>query len=362
MGMLFDARTATDHFPGIGRYVTNLAQALTTLHPPLAWQLLRAPHPSPRLPLPNWPGPVTDISPFALAQQWRIPALLRQHHVQVYHSNYYVMPYAPGVPTTLTVYDTIALNQPAEHPPRQRALFWLAHALAVHRAQHLFAISQATALDVQRWFGVPAHKITVTPLAANRHFTPQPRPAIEAVRARYGLSTHYVLYVGSNKPHKNLPRLVQAFGLSRLSRTGWTLVMAGHWDARYPQAQALAARLNLPVRFVPNVPEADLPALYSGAGVFVFPSLYEGFGLPVLEAMACGAPVTCACTASLPEVAGEAARLFNPLDPADMAHALDLTAAEPETRRAHSLARAALFDWERTAQLTAQRWRTMLDA
>lgn len=362
MALILDARTATDHFPGIGRYVTNLARALAALNPPLPWQLLRGPQVNPRLPLPAWPGPVSAISPFALAQQWQIPALLRQHGARVYHSAYYVMPYAPGVPTTLTVYDTIALSQPAEHPPRQRALFWLAHALAARRAEHLFAISQATARDVQRWFGVPRDKITVTPLAADPHFAPQPAERLADARARYGLPARYVLYVGSNKPHKNLARLVRAFTLSRLSREGWTLVIAGHWDARYPQARALAEQLNAPVRFVPNVPEADLPAVYSGAGVFVFPSLYEGFGLPVLEAMACGVPVTCAHSASLPEVAGEAARLFNPLDPADMAHALDLTLAEADTRRALSLARAATFRWEHTAELTAAYWRALLDA
>lgn len=362
MGLMLDARTATDHFPGIGRYVTNLARALTTLTPALPWQVLRGPHLNPRLPLPDWPGPSTDISPFALAQQWRIPALLRQYAVRVYHSAYYLMPYIPGITTTLTVYDTIALSQPDEHPLRQRLLFWLAHALAVHRAEHLFAISQTTAQDMQRWFGVPARKITVTPLAADPHFAPQPAPVIETVSTRYGLAGPYALYVGSNKPHKNLPRLMQAFGLSRLSREGWTLVIAGHWDSRYPHARQLAEHRRLPVQFIPHVPESDLPALYSGAGVFIFPSLYEGFGLPVLEAMACGAPVTCARTASLPEVAGEAARLFNPLDPADMAHALDLTAAEPATRRAQSLARAAQFSWTYTAQRTAAHWRTLLDA
>jgi alpha-1,3-rhamnosyl/mannosyltransferase len=181
---------------------------------------------------------------------------------------------------------------------------------------------------------------------------------LEAVRRKYGLPEYFVLYLGSNKPHKNLGRLVEAWAQFRNSKFEIrSLVVAGHWDSRYPQAQQKATELGLgeAVRFLGDVSEADLPALYNLATVFAFPSLYEGFGLPPLEAMACGTPVVCANTSSLPEVVGDAALLFDPLDVPALAAALAQALSDADLRtalHARGLARARLFSWERTARET----------
>jgi alpha-1,3-rhamnosyl/mannosyltransferase len=192
---------------------------------------------------------------------------------------------------------------------------------------------------------------------------------VAAVRARYDLPERYLLYLGSNKPHKNLERLVEAWAL--LQPQPAALVIAGSWDSRYPEARQRAAALSRSpaplaglerqLLWLGPVPEADLPALYSGALLFVFPSLYEGFGLPVLEAMACGTPVACSNTSSLPEVAGDAALLANPLDTQELARAMR-TALEDESLRQEmsekGLKRAQGFSWLRTAQRTLETYRT----
>jgi alpha-1,3-rhamnosyl/mannosyltransferase len=174
-----------------------------------------------------------------------------------------------------------------------------------------------------------------------------------------------MLYFGSNKPHKNVPRLVEAFAAGCARASGIDLVIAGHWDERYPQAKALAERLSLKerVRFIGPVQDNDLPALYGGTELFVFPSEYEGFGLPVLEAMACGAPVVCSNRSSLPEVAGDAALLCDPHDAAALARALEQALTDRGLRAAlqqRGLERAAQFTWEQAASHTLKMYRTIL--
>jgi alpha-1,3-rhamnosyl/mannosyltransferase len=193
------------------------------------------------------------------------------------------------------------------------------------------------------------------------------------LRRRLALPERYALYLGSNKPHKNLPRLIEAWARVRRSEVGTRhthhatrnnskskirnpkLLIAGAWDERYPEAKHLAESLYVTdsVHFLGPIPNADLPILYAGAELFIFPSLYEGFGLPVLEAMACGTPVACSNASSLPEVTGDAALLFDPTDVATMAAAMQQMLGDQTLRRELSekgRAQAARFSWERTAQ------------
>jgi alpha-1,3-rhamnosyl/mannosyltransferase len=354
-----DARAANDHFPGIGRYISNLASALV---PQLAEDesllLLR----DTRQPS-GWdlPGPGCQVSwidlplsLFGLRQQWALPALLRREKPQVYHSPYYLMPYFPGVPTVLTLYDLIPQLYPETVSLKARFLFSWAARLAVRAADQMLAISQATRRDYREAFKIPENRITAVPLAPAAHFTPQPTPEIDRVRKKYRLGREFVLYIGINKPHKNLPALIQAW--QALARQDVDLVIGGAWDARYPEARQLAAR-SAPesIRFIGPVPEADLPALYAGALFFVFPSLYEGFGLPVIEAMACGAAVACSQWSSLPEVAGDAAHLFDPANPAAIQDALQTLLRDGSLRvalRKQAPLQAARFTWEQTAAET----------
>lgn len=366
MRVVVDARTATDHFPGIGRYVANLARALAGLD--LDLTLLYDPAaPATRRALPSVRQVPCPVSPFALAQQWRVPGVLRRLGAGVYHSPYYLMPYTAPIPAVVTVYDLIPLMYPEYYTFAQRIIFYLSHALALRRTSAVLAISEATRRDLSRIFHVNPSRVAVTPLAADPIFRPPAAEAVARVRDRHGLASPYVLYVGSNKPHKNLVRLVQAW--QKIANhpslaAGTVLAIGGHWDARYPEARqaAEAGGVSASMRFLGSVGEADLPALYGGAEWFVFPSLCEGFGLPVLEAMACGTPVICSNLSSLPEVAGDAALQCDPTDTADLAAVLGRALSDPALRQEYArrgLARAGQFSWANTATATHAVYQTV---
>ncbi|HEX9028931.1 MAG TPA: glycosyltransferase family 1 protein, partial [Anaerolineales bacterium] len=363
-----DARAATPHFPGIGRYVNNLLADLPGL--------LRSDEqlvclyensqsfPQPTSQLTSQPPSLAPLpSPFSLSQQWRVPHRLHQLRASLYHSPYYLMPYRPGVPTVLTVYDLIPVLFPGMVSPRAARLFRLTTALALRAADRVIAISESARQDYIRAFHLPPEKILAIPLATGSSFYPRAEEEIAVMRQRYDLLNPYALYVGINKPHKNLERLVEAW--AQLPKDFPTLVISGVWDPKYPEAKAAVERLGLEkqVRLMGPVEEASLPALYSGADLFVFPSLYEGFGLPVLEALACGAPVACARTSSLPEVAGEAALYFDPLDVGEIARAVLRIYEDAELRRQlrqRGLDQAKKFSWPRTAHETCQVYRSLL--
>ncbi len=368
MSIIIDARTATDHFPGIGRYVVNLARAMVPLlgkderliilrdpTQPSSWDLTT-------LTVEQVQVVDAPISPFSLRQQWVIPRILRRLGANVYHSPYYLMPYCLKVPAVVTMYDLIPLLFPQHVSPIARLLFRWMTALALRAASRVIVISQATHRDLLTFYHLPPQKVTAIPLAADPGFHPPPPTEIERVRRKYALPEDYLLYLGINKPHKNLVRLIDAFSRFTFHVSRFTLVIAGAWDSRYPEPRQRAEALGLEnvVRFLGPVPEADLPALYSGATLFVFPSLYEGFGLPVLEAMACGTPVVCSNTSSLPEIVGEAALTFDPLDVEGMAAKIEEALGNEALReemRGKGLQQAAKFSWERTAQETLKVYR-----
>ena len=358
--LVLDARTATDHFPGIGRYVANLSQALSQIAPDLDLALLHDPSAtSTRLTLPKLPRMACPASPFSIQQQWIVPRILHQAQAKLYHSPYYLMPYWPGVPSVVTCYDLIPLIYPEYYTASQRLAYRLAHYLALRAACAVLAISEATKADLTRIFHLDPQRVLVTPLAADASFAPRSRTQVAALCRKYALPERYVLYLGINKPHKNLVGLVQAWQIAMATHQipNTKLVIAGPWDERYPEAQQLARELNLQeqIVFAGAVEENDLPALYTGADLFVFPSRYEGFGLPVLEAMACGTPVICSNTSSLPEVAGEAALLVDLHQPHALAQAIVRVLQDQALRQSlqeQGLEQAARFSWEHTAEKT----------
>jgi len=380
---VLDARTATPHYPGIGRYVASLAAAMA---PQLARDEQLTLLADPRVPLEIAGTRTATVaaSPFSLSQQWTVPARLAELGATVYHSPYYLMPYRPGVPALLTVYDLIPLRHPEHSSARARLLFRWATRLALRTARHVVAITETARRDFIAAFGLPPARITAIPLAADPAFRPQGAQVAAALREKYGLPERFALYVGSNKPHKNLVGLVAAWAAATGTDTDLRprparseeglgdaeLVIAGAWDERYPEARQLAQSLEAPgIRWLGPVPEADLPSLYSAATVFVFPSLFEGFGLPVIEAMACGTPVVCSNVTSLPEVAGDAAILFDPsaadgeasdAPAAPLRSALQRVLDDDGLRselRGKGLARAAQFSWQHTAARTLELYR-----
>jgi glycosyltransferase involved in cell wall biosynthesis len=376
---VLDARTVTPHFPGIGRYVANLAPALAA-QLAAGERLLVLHAPEARERLGGLAGPrvrllATSISPFSLGQQLQLPRLLRETgDVDLYHSTYYLMPYSMRLPTVLTFYDLIPLQHPETVSRRARLMFRMTMGMALGVSAHVVSISEAARRDVLARFKLPPERITTTALASDARFCPQPPDEVARVRAAYNLPQEMVLFVGINKPHKNLVRLIEAFGRLLQKGSSATLVIAGPWDDRYPEAKVAAASMpgtlpgSLPaaesVRFLGPVADADLPALYAAATVFVLPSLYEGFGLPVLEAMACGAAVVCSSTSSLPEIAGEAALTFDPQDVEAMAEAIGRLLGDEDLRQHMAqagLVQAASFTWEKTAALTLAVYRQVLE-
>jgi alpha-1,3-rhamnosyl/mannosyltransferase len=272
------------------------------------------------------------------------------------------------VPSVLTLYDVIPRRFPGYF---SRPTRWKIEAIqrAALRASDAFvAISRSTADDFVGLHRVPREKIEVTPLAPDPIFHPRPQAELDAFRRRAGLPEDYFLYLGSNKPHKNLPRLIRAWAQTPKSEIQSPyLILAGHWDERYPEAKTLTKTLGLTesVRFLGPVPGDDLPLLYAAARAFIFPSQYEGFGLPVLEAMASHVPVACSRAPGLTEVAGEAALTFDPDSVEEMTEAILRLGTDAAVRaRLTQLgaARASAFSWEKTARLTLQAYQRLINS
>jgi len=366
MRVALDARTATEHFPGIGRYVAGLSSGIQEADPRLPVRLLADPRNTLWWRPPQWALIPAPWSPFSLSQHWKLKPALRRNGITLYHSTYYPAPCFQDIPTVWTCCDLIPLIFPRFFPRWQRTVFRIAHRVLVERCRHILAISASTRSDLLRFFPVRPEKISVIPLGVDPRFVPRGRDEIQGMRRRIGLPEKYVLYVGINKPHKNLVTLLKAWRdfrqEARPPGDDVRLVLAGPWDERYPEAKAYAARGGLQgeVLFVGPVEEDLLPSVYSGALAFVFPSLYEGFGLPVLEAMACGTPVLCAHTSGLPEVCGDAALYFDPRQSRTLAEGLRRVledAALREDLRSRGLSRASAFSWARTARETIQIYR-----
>ena len=264
----------------------------------------------------------------------------------------HVLPLAHPLPTVVTVHDLGYRYYPGAHPARPRLYLDWSTRFSARAATHVLADSAATQRDLNRFYGVPTEKITVVYPGRDESLARvDPAPA----RARYGLAPDYLLHVGTLQPRKNLSRLMDAAASLRARWPGLQLVLAGQpgWQSGPILAQARAQGDS--VRLLDYVPDEDLPGLYSGARAFVFPSLYEGFGFPVLEAMACGAPVVCANTSSLPEVASEAALLVDPEDTAALAGAIGRLLEDAPLRErltAMGLEQVRKFSWERAAKET----------
>ncbi|WP_322822496.1 glycosyltransferase family 1 protein [Chloroflexus sp.] len=262
-------------------------------------------------------------------------------------------------PTVVTIHDVGYRAFPETHTTRRRLELELTTRWSLRTARHVITISHATKRDLIKWYGADPHRITVTYLGCSSIFTPPADPrAVAAITAHYGLGQRpYLLYIGTVQPRKNLSRVIDALALTIAAGYDLDLVIAGKrgWlsepIARRTGELGIANR----VHFTGFVADADLPALLAGALAFVFPSLYEGFGMPVVEAMACGTPVITSTSSSLPEIAGDAALLVDPLDTNAIAAAIMRLSDDDDLRatlRRRGLARARLFNWETCARQT----------
>jgi len=284
--------------------------------------------------------------------QASLPRALARDGITVFLSPYYKGPVRAPCPVVLTIHDLYFIGYPGRRRPvRDAALTRLARLYAA-RAAAIISDSEYSKRSIVTRLGVSASKVSVIPVALGAEF--KPALLTEAVKTRYGVAAPYVLYVGNFNPHKNVPRLIRAFALlPGAARSRLTLVLAGGYGDGRPALARLAASLGVENRviFPGRVDDADLPALYSGAAVYVTPSLEEGFGATVLEAMACGAPVIVSNRAALPEVVADAGLLFDAEQERELAAALDRVLSDPalaEDLRHRARARAGLYTPART--------------
>jgi glycosyltransferase involved in cell wall biosynthesis len=349
-----DARKLHDF--GIGTYIRNLLRQLSRLDRETDFVILCRPEDREALaslgenfrPVPETAGN------YSVAEQVKVPLALRREGVTLFHAPHYVLPPLVRCNSVVTIHDCIHLMFPQYLPNR----FALAYArasigMAARRATRVLTVSESSKRDILRFVDTQPDKIDVIYNAYDERFGVEPREEdVVRVRERFQLHDEFVLYAGNVKPHKNVERLIQAFHLLRQRGLDHLkLVIIGDEVSRYAALRRAVHKhqLHQNVRFLGYLPEETLAVMYRLAGVFVFPSLYEGFGLPPLEAMASGTPVVTSNVSSLPEVAGDAAILVDPYDPAAIADGIETVLTDERVRREmrrKGLERARQFSWE----------------
>lgn len=303
-------------------------------------------------------------------KQVLMPRALQAHGFDLVHETFHFPPFfgKRRYRRVMTIHDMTPFVLPQSNMAVRN---WLWHRLLVpplaRRADHVLADSECSRRDIVRILGLTPENVSVAYLGADASFRPRDRGEIELVRQRYGLPERFLLFVGTIEPRKNLVRLVRAFGTAAAADRGLALVLAGGLGWRY--AAILRAVAGSPAReriLMPGrVAGEDLPALYSAATALVYVPLYEGFGLPPLEAMQCGCPVVCSNNSSLPEVVGDAALIIDPADERGIAEAIVRIVDDRHLRevlRAKGLLRARRFSWEQCAAATAAAYERALAA
>ncbi len=298
-------------------------------------------------------------------EQFLLPLVLWRLKLDLVHFAGFPKVLLQRGPSVATLHDVGFKTNPETRGDWLSRLYWdFFGNWGTRRADRVITISEHSRRGLERLLGIPAERITVTYLAPAPIFRPiEPESARAMARDKYGIEGRYILFVGTLQPTKNLARLIEAYALARQrARIQQSLVVVGQQGWQYQDIFARISGLELQdhVIFTGFVPDEDLPALYSGADVFVLPSLYEGFGLPVVEAFACGTPVIASNVASLPEVAGDAAILVNPTNIEGLAQVLERVCMDAGLRQAMrqaGLARAAQFSWRTCAEQTRQVYR-----
>ncbi len=288
------------------------------------------------------------------------PSAARRARLDLLHGMAFVGPMGSRCPSVVTIHDLSFLFYPHSFRPVNRLYLKLFARLSARRARRVIAVSESTKRDAVKQYGIAPDKVDVVHNGVDPAFRPFPADQVSAFRADRGLPERFILFVGTLEPRKNIARLIQAYAQLPGARPPLFFVGGKGWY--YDEIFALVERLNLgaDVHFVGYVSTQDLPWWYNAAQVFVYPSLYEGFGLPPLEAMACGTPVITSAASSLPEVVGQAGLLIDPTDTEGLTAAMAQCLADADLRaqmKAMGLARAAGFSWQETARQTVDSYR-----
>jgi glycosyltransferase involved in cell wall biosynthesis len=351
-----DARKLHDF--GIGTYIRNLLRHLARIDRENEFILLCRPADRAGIAAlgENFRPVVETAANYSISEQVKIPLALMRQGVTLFHAPHYVLPALVWCRSVVTIHDCIHLMFP-QYLPNRFALEYARTSitLAARRAERILTVSESSKRDILRFVSTEPGKIDVIYNAYDERFGIEPREEdVDRVRERYQLHDEFVLYAGNVKPHKNLTRLIEAFHIvRRRNLEHLKLVLIGDEISRYAGLRRAVHQhqLHQSVRFLGYLPEETLAVMYRLAGVFVFPSLYEGFGLPPLEAMASGTPVVTSNISSLPEVAGDAALLVDPYDPVAIADGIERVLTDEGLRRElrrRGLERARQFSWQRS--------------
>jgi glycosyltransferase involved in cell wall biosynthesis len=352
---------------GIGTYLRNLLEKLPTTGNEYVFEVICSRKEALRgLPLDRFRSVPAKSPIYSVSEQWEIARLAR--HAQVLHSPHYNAPLLYRGNLVVTIHDLTHVTDPTFK--RTLAARFYARPmfnLVARRADRIIADSEFTKQQIVEHLAIPPSKVSVVYLGVNDQFCPHDRgQAVPRVSSLLGLNRPYILFVGNLKPHKNVKTLIQAFSQICAHRDfDHQLLILGDDQKWKAGLVSECERLGIDGRvvFAPHVPYEDLPWVYKAAEVLVMPSLIEGFGLPVLEAMACGTPVVCARAASLPEVAGNAAEYFEPSSADDLAAAIERVVRSlelQETLRRKGLERVKLFSWDECARQTLDVYRKVL--
>jgi glycosyltransferase involved in cell wall biosynthesis len=361
----FDQTTAFVNKAGTGVYVASLVESMSHLNSGVTLQLFSA---GQNLKSSKSKTLRTRLDTLYLDLLWMhiiLPAKVKSANSDLLHMPANIAPVLSPCPIILTVHDTILPQNPRLFPPWQRNYFLTFGPKSARDAAHIITISESSKRDIIKTFGVSENKVSVISLAVSPRFTPIDQSAVQKIKDKYGLGK-FVLTVGSIEPRKNLPLLIKSFSELIKEFPDLSLVHAGPygWQMGTLQTQIKELGLNNSVHFLGRVSLDDLAGLYNAASVFVYPSLYEGFGLPILEAMACGCPVITSNISSMPEIGQGASILINPTDiselTASMINIIQNTNLAQDLIQA-GLSRAKHYSWKYCAEETIKIYQKVLN-
>lgn len=359
---------------GIARYTLELARAMSALTPRPEVVLLGAGDLGPlenQTAFPYVPLPGCRLLPGLMTfGNVVIPSVARRLGLDLIHDPSGVTPllFSFGeFRSVVTVHDVFAWSCPGNSTLLDQIIYrqWLPRVLPKMSA--VITVSQQSRQDIQQYLAPPADRVKIIPYGVTPLFRPLPRTQVKKhLETEFNISDPYILYVGALTVRKNIKRALEAFALISDQMPSLRFILVGPRSWKQSPVEEIIERLDIGDKILLTGPltDKDLPALYNGAELFIFPSLYEGFGLPVLEAMACGTPVLTSNLSSLPEVTGDAAKLVDPIDVNAIAQAMTQVLQNPAlaaTMREKGLRRAQQFTWERTATQTLALYKKVLD-